>query len=75
MDAVPEMVKVPPIAGPCETQTSGLTADQRESMRSTFAWCRKKIGSNPEGKLGQKTRSTAVATQNAAATDSDEFAI
>jgi hypothetical protein len=48
------MVQDPPCkAGPCETHTPGWTADQRESMRSTLEWWRKKIGSNPEKPPGQ----------------------
>jgi hypothetical protein len=36
MEAFPEIVKVPPSAGPLETHTPGLTAAQRESIRSTL---------------------------------------
>lgn len=38
-------VHVPPVASPGVTHTPGFSADQRETKRSTLAWCRKKIGS------------------------------
>lgn len=57
--ALGPMVNVPPSEGPRAIHTPGLRADHSESILSTFAWCKKNIGSNPVEEMSDRVEMSA----------------